>query len=118
MLGSRRVKIVATIGPASSSKEGLEKAILAGMNVARLNFSHGEHKDHASVIKHLRELSKKLDAPVAILQDLQGPKIRVGKFENGLIHLKENEKVRISVSSELGRPGFIPTDFEPLPSSV
>lgn len=118
MLGSRRVKIVATIGPASSSREGLEKAILAGMNVARLNFSHGEHKDHAAVIKHLRELSKKLDAPVAILQDLQGPKIRVGKFENGVITLKENDTVQIVVSREMGRPGFIPTDFEPLPDSV
>jgi pyruvate kinase len=118
MLGSRRVKIVATIGPASSSKEALEKAILAGMNVARLNFSHGEHKDHAAVIKHLRELSKQWDAPVAILQDLQGPKIRVGKFENGLITLKEKEKIRISVTNELGKPGFIPTDFEPLPGSV
>lgn len=118
MLGSRRVKIVATIGPATSSRENLEKAILAGMNVARLNFSHGEHKDHASVIKNLRELSKELDAPVAILQDLQGPKIRVGKFENGIINLKEKEKVRISVGTELGRPGFIPTDFEPLPGSV
>lgn len=118
MLGSRRVKIVATIGPASSSRENLEKAILAGMNVARLNFSHGEHKDHAAVIKHVRELSKQLDAPVAILQDLQGPKIRVGKFENGVIKLKEKEKVRISVTNELGKPGFIPTDFEPLPQSV
>lgn len=118
MLGSRRVKIVATIGPATSSRENLEKAILAGMNVARLNFSHGEHKDHAAVIKNLRELSKELDAPVAILQDLQGPKIRVGKFENGVIKLKEKEKVRISVTTELGKPGFIPTDFAPLPGSV
>src|SRR3954469_21693410 len=99
MLGSRRVKIVATIGPATSSREGLEKAIFAGMNVARLNFSHGEHKDHASVIKNLRELSKKWEAPVAILQDLQGPKIRVGKFENGKIHLKEGEKVVVKLTT-------------------
>ncbi len=73
MLAHRKVKIVATIGPATASREGLEKAIFAGMNVARLNFSHGDHKDHASVIKTLRELSKKWEAPVAILQDLQGP---------------------------------------------
>src|SRR6185437_16861978 len=102
MLAKRKVKIVATIGPATASLEGLEKAILAGMNVARLNFSHGSHEDHAAVIRNLRQLTKKWDAPVAILQDLQGPKIRVGKFQGGPIHLKEGEKVRISVTDELG----------------
>jgi pyruvate kinase len=118
MLASRKVKIVATIGPASSSRENLEKAILAGMNVARLNFSHGEHKDHLAVIKNLRELTKKWEAPVTILQDLQGPKIRVGKFEKGFITLAEKARVRITVGPELGRDGQIFTDFAPLAAAV
>jgi pyruvate kinase len=118
MLAQRKVKIVATIGPASSSREGLEKAIFAGMNVARLNFSHGEHKDHLSVIKNLRELSKKWEAPVAILQDLQGPKIRIGKVENGKIFLEDGAKLTVTVGGDIGTPGHLFTDFEPLPKSV
>ena len=85
MLADRRVKIVATIGPSTREPAALERAIRAGMNVARLNFSHGAHEDHLKVITHLRQLSKDLRAPVTILQDLQGPKIRVGKFEKGSI---------------------------------
>lgn len=118
MLSERRVKIVATIGPATSSREGLEKAILSGMNVARLNFSHGSHEMHAPVIENLRELSKKWSAPVAILQDLQGPKIRVGKFEKGSITLTAGEKVTITNREVLGTTGLIPTDFKALPQTV
>src|SRR5215216_7229380 len=77
---NRKAKIVATIGPASESEEVLEKLILAGMNVARLNFSHGTHQDHAERIARIRRVSEKLDMPVGILQDLQGPKIRVGEL--------------------------------------
>lgn len=115
MLADRRAKIVATIGPATQSAENLEKAIRAGMNVARLNFSHGTHEDHQSVIHHLRSLSKKLKAPVSILQDLQGPKVRVGKFENGSIELVEGEEVIITTDQVLGKPGLIPSDFPELP---
>lgn len=118
MLAARRVKIVATIGPATNSKESLEKALKAGMNVARLNFSHGTHEDHLSVISNLRELSKKWEAPITLLQDLQGPKIRVGQFEGGGIDLKEGDTVEIAVTGQKGRPGFIPTDFEPFMRSV
>lgn len=118
MLSERRVKIVATIGPSTSSKEGLEKAILSGMNVARLNFSHGAHETHAQVIDDIRDLSKKWNAPVSILQDLQGPKIRVGKFDGGFINLKEGETVKITTDDILGKPGLIPTDFKALPSTV
>ncbi|HMN69819.1 MAG TPA: pyruvate kinase, partial [Bdellovibrionales bacterium] len=92
MLSERRVKIVATIGPSTNTREGLEKAILSGMNVARLNFSHGSHELHAQVIDDIRGLTKEWSAPVSILQDLQGPKIRGGKFENGQIELKKGEK--------------------------
>lgn len=118
MLVDRRVKIVATIGPATQAEASLRKAILAGMNVARLNFSHGSHEDHLKVIKSLRKLSVEMKAPVAILQDLQGPKIRVGKFENGKIELSEGEKVVITMKKVLGQPGLIPSDFPELATSV
>ena len=76
----RRTKIVCTLGPASETPAVMEKMIRAGMNVARLNFSHGSHKDHGKKIKIIRELSEKLNCPVAILQDLAGPKIRIGSY--------------------------------------
>lgn len=79
MIAERRTKIVGTIGPASQSPEMLLKLVKAGLNVARLNFSHGTHEDHLKVIKALREISEKEHAPVALLQDLQGPKIRIGR---------------------------------------
>lgn len=73
-----RTKIVATIGPASNSPDVIRKMMLAGMNVARLNFSHGKYEDHAAQIRQLRAISEELDLPLMLLQDLQGPKIRVG----------------------------------------
>ncbi len=118
MLADRRTKIVATIGPATRSREMLKQLIMAGMNVARLNFSHGSHEEHLSVIRDLRELSAELRAPVTILQDLQGPKIRVGRFENGQIELVEGERVILTTENILGRPGLIPTDYKDLPKSA
>lgn len=117
MLADRRTKIVATIGPATSSREGLTNAIKAGMNVARLNFSHGTHADHLKVIQNLRELTAELKAPVTLLQDLQGPKIRVGKLEGGSIELKEGSQVVITTEDVLGKPGLIPSDFKGLPQA-
>lgn len=117
MLADRRAKIVATIGPATQAPENLEKAIKAGMNVARLNFSHGAHEDHRKVVHNLRRLSRDLQAPVTILQDLQGPKVRVGKFEKGSIEIKPGEDVVITVDQVLGKPGLIPSDFKELPQS-
>ncbi len=93
MTGGRRTKIVATIGPASSSVRVLTRMINAGMGVARLNFSHGTHPQHKSLIRHIRSASHKTGKEVAILQDLQGPKIRVGELPEGGIELKRGEKV-------------------------
>lgn len=90
----RRAKIVATIGPASEDRATLEKLMRAGMNVARLNFSHGTHEEHAERIACLRQLSAELGLPLGILQDLQGPKIRVGALEPAL-DLVEGETVRL-----------------------
>jgi len=79
----RRTKIVCTIGPASSSVEALDRLVAAGMDVARLNFSHGTHAEHAEVLRRLRDGEERWGRPVAILQDLQGPKIRLGTFGEG-----------------------------------
>lgn len=86
---THRTKIVATIGPASSSPEILTQMMRAGMGVARLNFSHGSYEEHGHTVKVLRSLAKKLDLPLTILQDLQGPKIRVGELPKGSIELRE-----------------------------
>lgn len=118
MLAQRRTKIVATIGPATNNPEALEKCVRSGMNVARLNFSHGEHADHLKVIQAVREISTRLKAPVALLQDLQGPKIRVGKFKNGRVELKEGSEVTISTVVKEGTAEVLSTDFKELPLSV
>ncbi|HET9588799.1 MAG TPA: pyruvate kinase, partial [Anaerolineales bacterium] len=77
---TRKAKIVATIGPASEGEDTLERLIRAGMNVARMNFSHGTQEEHARRIALVRKVSERLGLPVGILQDLQGPKIRVGEL--------------------------------------
>jgi pyruvate kinase len=116
----RKAKIVATIGPASESEEMLEKLILAGMDVARLNFSHGTHEEHAERIACIRKISERLERSVGILQDLQGPKIRVGELLEPLL-LVQGEPVRLFAS---GAPPaqdggqVIPVDFRQLFDSV
>lgn len=90
-----RTKIVATIGPASRSPEVIKQLMLAGMNVARLNFSHGSYTDHAEQIRQLRTVSDELDMPLTLLQDLQGPKIRVGQLPNGEINLQQGESLTL-----------------------
>ena len=102
MMAQRRVKIVATVGPAIESKEALEQCVREGVNVFRLNFSHGEHSQYERIIRRIREISLKLQAPVAILQDLQGPKVRVGRFKSGSIHLEESDQVVITTKDVLG----------------
>lgn len=114
MLAHRRAKIVATIGPATQDPENIAKAICAGMNVARLNFSHGTHEDHLKVIHAVRAKAIELNAPVTILQDLQGPKVRVGLFEKGSITLAQNQIVTVTIEDVLGKDGLIPSDFKEL----
>ena len=96
MLAERKVKIVATIGPATNTIDKLRKAIEAGMNVARLNFSHGDHALHKSVIEAIRSLSVEMQTPVAILQDLQGPKIRVYGLPDEGRHLQRGEMIQLA----------------------
>ncbi len=113
-----RAKIVCTIGPASDSPEMIEKMILAGMDVARLNFSHGTHEGHAKVVQYIRAASKKLGRPVAILQDLQGPKIRVGHFKNGPVNLVNGAKFTITKRDIDGDETIVSTTYKELPGDV
>jgi pyruvate kinase len=117
---TRKAKIVATIGPASQSQEILEKLVLAGMNVARMNFSHGTHAQHAERISRIRKVSEKLGVCVGILQDLQGPKIRVGELSEP-VQLSEGEEVTLFATgtAPTGNGGKkIPVDFRQLFDSV
>jgi pyruvate kinase len=117
---NRKVKIVATIGPACQSEELLEKLILAGMNVARMNFSHGTHDEHAKRIVRIRNISEKLGIPVGILQDLQGPKIRVGELSEPY-QLTEGEVITLYAAgtTPLESDGkMVPVDFRQLFDSV
>ena len=108
----RRTKIVATIGPASSSPEMLRKVIEAGMDVARLNFSHGKYDDHAEVIRLIRKISYELNKPVTILQDLQGPKIRVGELPGGKIVISKGDIITLLPKAEYrSEPLTIPIDY-------
>ncbi|HSD12280.1 MAG TPA: pyruvate kinase [Patescibacteria group bacterium] len=100
----KRTKIVCTIGPASDKLEILEKMVEAGMNVARLNFSHGTHEYHAGLIKMLRELAAKTGEPIAILQDLQGPKIRVGELPKEGVMLTKDASVTFSTDPKAELP--------------
>ena len=99
---SQKTKIVATIGPASESIEKLRQLVIAGVNIFRINFSHGTHEQHARVIENIQEVNKELKTHVGILADLQGPKIRVGKIENGGIPLAKGSKIKFVQTECLG----------------
>jgi len=114
----RRTKIVATIGPASSSPAVLRKLVAGGLNVARINFSHGTHEEHLRTIRAIRKISGELHRPVAILGDLCGPKIRVGKFRNSEIFLKAGSTVTITAEPCLGDENTIPSLYRKLPAEV
>lgn len=84
----RFAKIVCTLGPSSETKETIRALVSAGMDVARLNFSHGSHEEHSKKIDIIRQLSSEMGIPITILQDLQGPKLRVGKLPEGGVELR------------------------------
>lgn len=96
MIKDQKTKIVCTIGPSSEEKKILKKMILAGMDVVRLNFSHGNYKEFSKIIKNIRQLSKELNHPIAVLQDLAGPKFRIGKIKNEPLILKRGQTIILS----------------------
>ena len=114
----RKTKIVCTIGPASESPQTLEALIKAGMNVARLNFSYGTHAEHLRKIKSIREISDRLKQPVSILQDLAGPKIRVGEVKEGGVELKRGETFLLTNRGMMGDEKGVSTNYPSLPNEV
>lgn len=104
---TRLAKIVATVGPASAAPSNLKLLHEVGVDAFRLNFSHGSHEDHARSVKAIREVEKSCGNPIAIIADMQGPKLRVGPFENGQIELRYGDIIDIEISEELGQDGLI-----------
>jgi pyruvate kinase len=108
MLRNRRAKIVATLGPASSDPAMIRKLFLAGVDVFRLNFSHGTHEDHRARYDAIRALERETNHPIAILQDLQGPKIRLGTLKDGKVTLETGAKVRFVLDKRSDDPAILP----------
>ena len=114
----RSTKIVATLGPASSDPLVLERMLAAGVDVVRFNFSHGSAEDHLQRAVHVREAAARIGRDVAIMADLQGPKIRVGKFENGRVTLRAGAPFVLDANAERGNEGRVGLDYNDLPKDV
>ncbi len=113
-----RTKIVCTIGPATESPQMIKNMIKEGMSAARLNFSHGSHEEHIRMFKTIRKVTNKLHAHIPVIQDLQGPKIRVGSLSEPEIELKKGNKVRITTKNIKGTAEVLPTTYKNLPKDV
>lgn len=118
LLKKRRTKIVATLGPASGSTETIRLLVLAGVNVFRLNMSHGDYDFHRTSYNHIRHIAEELDLPIGILADLCGPKIRTGKFKNGEILLKSGTRITVTTRDIEGGPELIPSQYTALANDV
>ena len=114
----RRTKIVCTIGPASEDYNILRKLIEKGMNVARLNFSHGDFEEHGARIDNIKKIREEFGLPVAILLDTKGPEIRTGKFKNGGVELKEGQTFVITTRDVLGDETICSVSYKGLPQDV
>ncbi len=115
---SRGTKIVATVGPASSDLETLKRMLKAGVNVVRLNFSHGKAQDHIDRAAMVRQAAAECGHEIAIMADLQGPKIRIGKFENGRIDIADGDKFILDADCTLGNQERVGLDYKALPRDV
>ncbi len=114
----KKTKIVATIGPASEREEMLTSLIKAGMNVCRLNFSHGSHDEHAVRLKNIRTVAARLNTPIAILQDLSGPKIRIGDFYQERVMLKKGSIFTLTTRSCIGDEAHAFVNYKALPKEI
>lgn len=114
----KKTKIVATIGPVTQTEEMLAKLLQEGFNVMRLNFSHGDFAEHQGKVDNLRKAIKKTGIPAAIMQDLGGPKIRIGDFENGVVTLKPGQKFTLTTEKIVGNEEKVSVNYEPLPREV
>src|ERR1700734_2293970 len=102
MIRARRARIVATLGPASRAPDKVLELARIGVDVFRLNFSHGSHDDHASAFKAVRAAEAKLGRPLGVLADLQGPKLRLGAFKDGAVEIKAGKAFRLDLDPEPG----------------
>ncbi|MDQ7017327.1 MAG: pyruvate kinase [Gammaproteobacteria bacterium] len=118
LLSWRRTKIIATLGPASNSEQSMAELLASGVNVVRLNMSHGDHDQHRVLFKRVRAVAERLAHPVAILMDLCGPKIRVGEFVAGGIELREGETVQVTTRKVFGTHALIPISYAQLHEEV
>jgi pyruvate kinase len=109
--GARRTKIVCTLGPSSNTMEGIENLYRAGMNVVRINFSHGSHEDHKKTIGYVREVANKHHYSIPVLMDLQGPKIRVGQMKDGAQLIKEGTLLTLTSEDVEGDSSIVPIDY-------
>ena len=114
----RQTKIIATLGPSVASLDAIAALIDAGMDVARINFSHGNQESNAQLIRWVREAAARAGRPVAVLQDIQGPKIRVGVFPAGEIYLERGATVELVTGEWEGDAGRIPIGYERLGDDV
>lgn len=114
----RRTKIVATLGPASSNPKVLERMIQAGVDVVRINFAHGTKEEHIEVIELTRSLARSSGHTIGVLADLQGPKVRIGKFENGSISLETGDPFILDADCDLGNQERVGLDYKELPNDV
>ncbi len=113
-----RVKIICTIGPASRETPILRRIVAAGMNVVRLNMSHGTHEYHAETIERVRTVAEQAQKPIAILADLQGPKLRTGKMQEGGVPLERDTELILTADDIIGAPGRVPIQYKDLPRTV
>ena len=114
----KKSKIVATVGPASRNKETLAELVKAGANVFRMNFSHGTHEDHKQVIDMVKEVNEELGTNVCLLQDLQGPKIRLSKVENDGVEINDGDDFIITTDDMLGNSQKASTIYQGITSDV
>ncbi|MDA8104972.1 MAG: pyruvate kinase, partial [Nitrospiraceae bacterium] len=118
MLPRNKTKIVCTIGPASESPEVMEKMIHAGMNIARLNFSHGDFESHRAVVRNLRSAARSAGKRLAIMGDLSGPKMRIGKLAREPVELKPGDTFVLTIDDIIGDAGRASVTFKRLPQAV
>ena len=114
----RKTKIVCTLGPSSSNEETIRKMLLSGMNVARVNFSHGTHEQHHKTIETFRKVRDELDMPAAVMLDTKGPEIRLKDFANGKEFLEDGQEFTLTSRDVEGTSSIVATTYERLPNMV
>src|SRR3954471_14209129 len=116
--GRRRTKIVATVGPATRTVETMAELIRAGVDVLRLNFSHGSRDEHAENVAMAREASKLAEREVGLLGDLPGPKLRIDEVEGGVVELEAGSELTLTTDEDMGAADHLPVTWDGLPSAV